>query len=247
MAQPVIQRPTKRGNSKWIYGCLGMMLGCGFISALAAVLLIPLIPMLAMQAAGFTAQGSTNDVFAGITPQPTVEIFNATQPEQVTVNLGELGETTVENNNPNYDASVGQDSSGAQAARISIDENGLYQEICFRDSSICNGTSSQYQLTGVDFRPTGAILFANVNVSGFTQQIGAVLQVDASGRRFNVVGIDVNGQLYAPPSNEIAQILYDIEARGNQALSQFTLQANGVQYNLANMIVDDNYLTLVMQ
>jgi hypothetical protein len=247
MAQPVIQRPVRRGNSKWLYGCLGAMLGCGIIGVLGIVILIPLIPRLTMQAVGFTDQGSTDALFAGITPQPTVEIFNVTQPEQVTLNLGGQEYTVQPNVNDGYDASVGEDSSGVQTARISVDENALYQEICFRDSTICNGSNGQYQLTGVDFRPSGAVLYATVTMSGFTQQIGAVLQVDGSGRRFVVAGIDVGGQLYAPPNNDIAQILTDIEARGNEALGQFTLQANGVQYNLSSMTVDDNYLTLVMQ
>jgi len=245
MARTVIQRPVRRGASKWVYGCLGMLLGCGFIAALTVVLLIPLLPRLAMQAVGFTAQGSTDDLFVGVTPQPTVEIFNVTQPEQVSINLG--GQEYSVGQSDSYDASVGQDGSGVQTARISVDENGLYQEICFRDSTICNGANGQYQLTGVDFRPSGAIVYATVTMSGFTQQIGAVLQVDNSGQRFSVAGIDVNGQLFAAPNNDIAQILYDIEARGNQALSQFTLQANGVQYTLSSMTVDDNYLTLVMQ
>jgi hypothetical protein len=247
MAQPVIQRPIRRGTSKWVYGCLGAMLGCGLIGVVGILILIPLIPRLTMQVAGFTSQGSTDALFVGVTPQPTVEIFNVTQPEQVTLNLGGQEYSVQPGASDSYDASVGQDSAGVQTALISVDENGLYQEICFRDSTICNGGNGQYQLTGVDFRPSGAILYATVTLSGFTQQIGAVLQVDSTGRRFVVAGIDVNGQLYAPPNNDIAQILYDIEARGNQALGQFTLQANGVQYNLSSMSVDDNYLTLVMQ
>jgi hypothetical protein len=247
MAQPMIQRPIRRGNSKWLYGCLGIMLGCGILSVVVVLIAIPLLPRLAMQAAGFTAEGTTDELFAGITPQATVVIVNPVQPDQVTVDLGDLGASTFDMNNNSVDATVGQDSSGVQTARVAVDENGLYQEICFRDSSICNGSNGQYQLTGVDFRPSGAILYATVNVSGFSQQIGAVLRVDGTGRQFEVAGIDVNGQLFAPPSNDIAQILYDIEARGNAALSQFSLQANGVQYALTNMIVDDNYLTLVMQ
>jgi hypothetical protein len=233
------------GTSKWVYGCLGALLGCGFISVLAVVLLIPLLPMLVMQAVGFQPQGSTDSVFAEVTPQPTLVIVNATIPEQVSINVSGQEYTLAQSDT--YDASVGQDSTGVETALISVDQNGLYQEICRRDNTICDGTNGQYQLTGVDFRPGGAVLYATVTISGFTQQIGAVLLVDASGRRFTVAGIDVNGQLFAAPNNDIAQVLTDIEARGNDALSQFTLQANGRLYTLASMIVDDNYLTLTMQ
>jgi hypothetical protein len=221
------------------------MLGCGFISILVVVLLLPALPRLAMQAAGFRPQGSTNDVFVALTPLPTPVLVNAAPPQQVSINLG--GQEYTLEQSDSYDAAVGQDPSGIETVRLSVDQNALYQEICAREPAICNGTNGQYQLNSVDFRPGGAVLYATVTVSGFTQQIGAVLLVDGSGRRFTVAGIDINGQLFTAPNNEIAQVLYDIERLGNDALSQFTLQANGRLYTLASMSVDDNYLTLTMQ
>lgn len=248
MAYPVNRPvPVRRSSSGWVFGCLGMLIGCVLVTALAVVIAIPLLPRLAMQAVGFSEQGATDAVFAGVTPQPTTQIFNITQPEQVTINLGEYGISELPGSSDAYTASVGQDSAGVQTAIVAVDENGLYQEICRRDNTICSGANSQYQLTRVDFRPGGAVIYANINLSGFTQQIGAVLRIDSSGRQFEVMGIDVGGTLFAAPNNDIAQILEDIELRGNDALSQFTIQANDRQYFLANMIADDNFLTLVMQ
>jgi hypothetical protein len=208
--------------------------------------LIPLIPMVAMQSIGAAQKGTTQDLFTAVTPQPTVEIFNAVQPPEAVISLGGNTET-ISGNTHSYSIVAGTDSSNQPTAAVTFDENGIYQEICSRAMELCDGSNGQYRLVQVDLRPGGAIMYADVNYQGFQQRVGAVTTLDASGRHFEVQGIDINGTLFSAPEGEIAALAEEVEQKGNEALDEISLQAAGTDYSLSNIVITDESLVLVMQ
>jgi hypothetical protein len=227
------------------FGCAIAVLGCGVVTLVSVLLAYNFLPVLAAQAMGFTARGSTADVFADVTPAPIVEIYDAVQPEQVTVDLSGVGSQTVSGDSAAYQIASGYDAANAPTTLVYVDEAGLYAEICLRAPTACNGTNAQYRISRVDFQPGGAIIYADVSLGGLTQRVGAVVLITASN--FQVVGVDVNGMLFSDPPGELAGLVNELEQRGNQVLRDFTLTANGMVYSLSEVIIDHTTMTLVLR
>ena len=64
--------------------------------------------------------------------------------------------------------------------------------------------------------------------------------------RLAVNGVDINGQLYAAPPNEIGGTITEIETIANDVLQQLSVQAGMETYALQSIYSDDNSLVFTM-
>lgn len=72
-----------------------------------------------------------------------------------------------------------------------------------------------------DLKPGSLIVYADVDVLGNWQRIGAVFNLAADGRQFAFIGLDSAGQLYgAPAAGPIAEVINSLQAQGNRALRE---------------------------
>ncbi|MAS38088.1 MAG: hypothetical protein CL610_29095 [Anaerolineaceae bacterium] len=248
-----IQRytPTGRNHQRAQWGC-GCVLAGAFTVLLAFTLLYMFWPTLtgaALQVAGLDRIGDTGSVFANVTVPPTAVVQNASSPQQVTVNLGQYGGGTVNVDQQHVDFVTGSTESGTRIARASFTEAGLIA-ICVQQSPICQGGNNQYRNVSLDLRPSGAVVYADVNAGGFMwQKVGVVLQLDSSRTYLNVSGIDINGGLYdyAMLPADLVGSVDEIARVTNDILRQLAVEAGGTQYVLTDIIIDDTTLTLILQ
>lgn len=246
-----IDRPIpRRRGTNWT------MIGCGCVGALALgvvilgvglLLLLPVLPQLGLQAAGFSPKGDTDALFADV-PPATIAVQNAVVPLEVVVDLGNYGQTTLQGETGAYQVRVGTSDSGSQLAIVTFSENGLMQ-MCYQRSDICSGANPQYRNARLDLRPGGAILYADVTIPdiGITQTVGVVMRLDGSRRQFEVAGVDIAGTLYTVPPNEFNTLVNDAQRTGNDILNQLTLEQGGTQYDLSEVQISDDTLTLVLR
>src|SRR5690606_9202384 len=113
-------RPRRNSSLAWLgCGCATALGLFAVIIVLAVVLLAPRLPEIAASAIGMSAQGKTEEIFQPEPPRPTVELQNASQPQQVTVNLGSYGGSqTITTDTSYYEVIVGSDPIGQQTAVV---------------------------------------------------------------------------------------------------------------------------------
>jgi hypothetical protein len=240
--------PPRRSNrTLWLAcGCLAVL---GFAVILVGIItifiVVPLLPGLALQTAGFSPKGNTAQVFANVPPQPTVQVQNPIIPTEAVINLGSFGSQNLPQTR-DYTVEVGNTASGPTAT-VSFTEQGL-MDLCYQRSDMCGSPNAQYRNPRIDLRPGGAIIYADVFIQdfGIWQPIGVVLRLDGSQRQFAVAGVDVSGTLYDLPPTGLGETVVQIATTGNQILQQLSLQAGGGQYQLTQVLIDDTTLTLVM-
>jgi hypothetical protein len=249
-----IQRyPARRNPLPYVIGCaLAALFVCGAVGAVAVFFLLPRLPGVAAQVAGFEAQGDTERVFADNALIPTpIPLNNAVQPPQVTVNLGELGTQTLSTDTDAYQVAVGSDPGGQETAVVTFTEQSL-MALCYQRPDVCNPPNAQYRNPRIDLRPGGAVVYAEVSIPtqyGVTidQTAGVVLKLTPDRRQFQFRGIDLNGQLFDVPPDALAGTVREFEQRGNALLNQLSLDAGGGRLSLADVRIDDSTLTLIMQ
>ncbi len=247
-----IERPRRRSSLLPLTcGCLAGLAILGVVVVIAGVLLLPQI---AVRMAGLTPQGDTDQVFVA-TPLPTVQIENATEPAQVTVNLGEFGQQTFSNDSPQlYSFTVGSSVGGNPMAVATFTEQGL-NDLCRQRSTICSASSTdaRFRNARIDLRSGGAVVYADVSIAqlgGIQQTVGVVLRWDASARRAVFVGIDYAGSLYSTPPQglgDMSDTISEIEQRTNELIQQLSVDAGGGVYTLSDVRVDDTSLTLILR
>ncbi len=245
-----LERPPRRSSAippAVGCGCLSLVMLCIAATA-AAVLLLPALPGLALQVAGFQSQGSTAAVFDSAAVPPVPQVYNASAPAQAVIELGSFGSETLSAGQYSYSIAVGSDASGGQLATVTFTESDL-MALCLQRTTICGAGNGQVRGARFDLRPGGAVIYADVLVPqlGAWQNIGVVLRVDGSGRQLQAVGVDVGGALYAAPPNELGSILRDVESAANDTLRQLALSAGGSRYALEQVRVDDTSVTLILR
>ncbi|MFO7323045.1 MAG: hypothetical protein DIU68_015065 [Chloroflexota bacterium] len=246
-------RPRRNSSLAWLgCGCATALGLFAVIIVLAVVLLAPRLPEIAASAIGMSAQGKTEEIFQPEPPRPTVELQNASQPQQVTVNLGSYGGSqTITTDTSYYEVIVGSDPIGQQTAVVTFTEDGL-MEICRQQNEVCRGGDPRFQNIRLDLKPGGAIVFADVSLPtqyGVTiqQTAGVVLRLDSTRRQLQFAGIDLNGTLYTDPPPELAGTVQEFERIGNDVLNQITINAGGGELALREAQIDETTLTLIMQ
>jgi hypothetical protein len=251
MQRTHIYRYPPRRNRTLQLGC-GCLLAAGFAALLGFTALYALSPLfsgMGFQVLGLRQVGQTDRIFANAPIVPTAIVQNASQPQQVTVNLGAYGSQTVNVDPQHYAIVTGNSESGASIARASFSEAGLLA-ICAQQSPICQNGNQQYRNVSIDLRPGGAIVYVDVNASGLLwQRIGVVFQLDSSRTALVVRGIDLNGGLYDYSSlpGELSGAVDEIGRVTNDILRQLAVEASGENYRLSEIIIDDTTLTLILR
>jgi len=251
----VISRSSTPQSARRSGGCA---CGCGCLSLLAlavavvlggALFVWPRLPNLAAQAVGFQERGAVAGVFAGIAPVAAPALVNLTPAAgPVTVSVASLGSGTL-SGNEGVPLQLGSDPfGGAAAGQIALSEADL-MALCARYAEICL-SDPRFQNPRVDLRPGGAVITADVTLpelGGIAQAVGVVVQVDASGRAFQVRGLDLNGTLYAIPDNDIGQLVRSAEAQLNAALEQLVVESSAGRLALDRITIDDALLTVTLR
>jgi hypothetical protein len=235
----VIQRRSPGGISPTC-GCLGILFGTGVVMVIALILLLPALPGLALQFAGFSRSGSTASLFQNVPPS-AASIPGAIQPVGLSVSAGSYGR---------FDLPAGagyQVTVGAGQAAVSITEAGLLDQ-CRLRSALCGAGDGQFRNARFDFKPGGAVIYVDAFISTFNlwQTVGLVLRVDPSGRQFTVAGVDVGGALYSVPESGLGAEIDRIANAANDALNQLTVNITESTYVLQSIRLDESSLTLLL-
>ncbi|MFZ4816899.1 MAG: hypothetical protein ACOYL5_20350 [Phototrophicaceae bacterium] len=241
------------------FGCV-VALGVGvslLVIALALGILLfrDRIVGLGLQSGGFEPIGQTEALFAenAVTPIPTPILFAPLAPTQFSVQLGN-SQQTFDTATAGVTVQVGSEPSGAQAATVQVDESGLLR-LCNELSTLCSpaGYSSETvsirNVTG-DLKQGGLILYGDIeqaNLPGLSQQIGIVMQVDSSGQRLAVRGVDVGGILYSAPPDGLGELVAEAERTANETIQQLAVSAGGGQYNVSQLAIDETTLTVILR
>lgn len=243
----------RRGPS--ILSCLaGCLLGAVvlvIIGVIAVVVLLPHIPSLAARVAGLNSRGQTAAIFTSATPAPVIQLQDASKPAQITVNMGDYGgEQTLDTSN--YNVEVGADSTGTQTAVATFSEADLLA-ICQQRSPLCNGSDPRFKNPRIDLRPGGMVFYADATIPNqynvtLSQTVGVVMKLDASGKQFEFAGIDLGGELFDNPPEQLADTVDKMQAGANALLTQVTVDAgSGQALTVSQINIDDNNLTLVLR
>ncbi len=245
-----IYRPRRRSSLLPLAcGCLAAIGVIGVILVAAGVLFLPQI---IGGLTGLTPQGSTSAVFAGVTPQPTVALQDPTDPAQMTVDLGDYGQQTLNNNQPQlYHFTLGTGSSGEQEAVVRFTEAGL-MSLCQQRTTICSPNSSDPHFSNarIDLRPGGAVVYADAKLpqlGDLPLPAGIVLRWDAPTRQIAFAGVDINGTLYTTPPQGLGDTVNAIVQQINDVVQQLAVEMGGGRYSLADVQVDDSTLTVILR
>ncbi|MBN2471561.1 MAG: hypothetical protein JXN59_12635 [Anaerolineae bacterium] len=143
------------------------------------------------------------------------------------------------------DARFGMGVDGFPLGVIRYQENAI-DGICATWLRGC--ATDQFQLTSVDFRVGGMVVYGAVNAGGITQSLGIVLTLGADAKSVVPQGVVLGGQLYAvPQSGDIASYVSEAISRSNAALGQLQVQADGLTLGLVQMQFADEGLTLIFR
>jgi len=244
-----IQRPAGRSSLPYIgVGCIIILGICLIVTIAGAIFLIPRLPEIMLQIGGFQPEGETDAVFANVTPIPTIQVDNSITVSQAVIDLGNYGSEALNPSRYEYTLNIGTSASSGQLATLNFTETSL-MALCAQRTTVCSGTGGVYRNGRIDLRPQGAVIYADVYVAqlGSWQNLGVVMRLDSTNRQLQVIGVDLNGTLFAAPPTELGTIVRDIEQTGNDILRQVALEAEGERYLLSEIRIDDTTLTLIMR
>ena len=222
-------------------GCLITGCGCMMMAGIVILLLLPALPGLALNIAGFQAGGSTDSVFQQNPPsRPRVDLTPI--PAPAIIEFGTYGQAALPQNQAGY--TLGVDSSGT--AQLTFTETAL-MALCHERTPLCSTGNAQIRNANIDLRPGGAVIFADMFIPQLSawQNLGIVMQL--SGSQFQVAGLDIDGTLYQPETPEMTAIAHQIEQEANAILDQLALSAGTDRYALENIYADDTTLTLILR
>lgn len=245
-----VERATRRNKAIPIVscGCLGIIAGVVLVLLIGIIVLLPALPRLAAQAAGFTPKGDTQAVFTSAQPTPDIQIQNPVAPPDAVLNVNQPNVGPLPADQNYYRVETGTTDSGAPAAAVTFTEANL-MDLCRQRTTVCSNTNGQFRNVRIDLRPGGAVVYADVQIPQLPveQTIGVVLRLDSSGRQFEIVGVDIGGALFGIPSGELGDQVMQVAATGNTLLQQLELEAGGGQYRLSQVYIDDSTVTLLLQ
>jgi hypothetical protein len=112
----------------------------------------------------------------------------------------------------------GQTADGQVAYFIDFDEASLTQYLNYWFANWA-ARYVNFRNAQVALKPSGLIIYGDVDLGTHWQRVGAVFNLDESGRQFNFVGVDIDGQLMSiPPAGPIATAAMALTVNGNRAL-----------------------------
>lgn len=240
-----------------------LLAGCGCAGGIAVVVgtliatawvFIPLLPQIALQSSGFEPIGSTDSLFepeaerAPSEPRPVIAVPATAVPPQLVISAGQFGERALDTSNPAYAVQLGSEAGSDQPLlEARITEQGLL-DLCRQYSPYCTPDGDPARNLTFDLRPGGVIVRGEFRVPevNIWQAAGVVMQL-TQANRLEVVGVDMNGGLYAAPPNELGALVDEAEVLANQILAQLNVEAAGTTYRLDALYADDDALTLILR
>lgn len=239
-----VRRSAGRANLPYIgIGCVLFLAICLITTLAGAIFLIPRLPEIMLQIGGFQPEGKTDSFFANVTPIPTIQIENPIVVSRAVIDLGAYGTEVLNPTRYEYTLTVSE-----QLAALTFTETGL-MALCAQRTSVCSGTGGVYRNGRIDLRNQGAVIYADVYVPQLSswQNLGVVMRLDSTNRQLQVIGVDLNGTLFAAPPTNLGNIVRDIEQTGNDILRQLALEADNERYKLSEIRIDNTTLTLIMR
>lgn len=242
----------RRPDYRRLWGC-----GCFIVFAFAMLVIYgwlfrygALVSVM-LELAGADSLGSTDGIFAELSPVPTAVLFDRIpQLGEITVLLGSFGDETVIINE-DVTAYTGNTVAVMGMAQVSFTEPSL-MNVCRQRSEICNKGHELYRNVNIDLRPGGAVIYVDVGVRGYWQRIGVVVQLDSTHTRLFVVGVDVKGVVYDPEtlpfglSGIASEAISQIERQGNMLLRDLSIELSGSWYTVSEITIDETALTLTL-
>lgn len=243
-----IERVSRR--SPWPLigcGCAGLAMGVILILGISVILLLPALPGLAARVAGFTPKGETQAIFTGAPVSPPV-IQDAVVPSSAVLEINQPNIGALPADQNFYSVTTGTTDTGMAVAAVTFTEANLL-DICRQRTTLCSEANDQFRNVRLDLRPGGAVVYAEVSLPDLPvrQTVGVVLRLDATGRQFEIAGVDIGGQLFDVPPGTLSEQAAQIAANGNALLRQLELEAGGGVYRLNQVYIDDAAVTLILQ
>jgi len=239
-------------------GCIAIFFGCAFVTVLAAAIGIFLFRDqmlgLTLQFAGFESQGNTATYLQQSAPViPTVPpLTNATSPETFSITGIETNESFTVQNNRGVQVTTGTAAEG-DAATVTTTEEELVA-LCMDGSNICSPTGEDFNglhvsNARVDLLSGSAVIRADVDADQLPipQNIGLAVQVSPTGDALIVRGVDINGRLYANPPPEFEDVILEAERALQEGLNQISLGVEGRDYQLSQIVIEENSLTVLLR
>lgn len=223
----------------FVAGLLALMLLAGLI---VVGIVLTRLPEIGLRIAGFQPAGETESVLATVqTTLPPAEL----SPVSITrmrLDVDELGQPEVPVSGVNLER--GTDSTGRAMMRASLSPQAILSA-CTRVSDVCSGTNERLRVSGVDLRPGGLLVQADVNL-GIWQPVTFVVQLGA-GPSLRIVGVDVDGALYALPAGELTSLAHEAENVVNRVLPTLAIEIDGVRWRLNAVQISEDQLLIELQ
>lgn len=240
-------RRHTRSRSRWGLGCLFIFMAGALGLLIAGILLLPLLPQITAQIAGFEPIGDTDTVLlTSATPQPAPTRVQPVQsaPSSLTLSTSSYGAVSV--NSLDADVRIGE-SNGAPIVQVSFTERDLLAS-CRNVSSFCSPSGTPIRNASFDLRTTGLVINGEFNVPqlGLWQPAGIVMQIIGSDQ-LRVIGVEIDGQVFAAPPNELGQLIAEVERTANDILRQLSAQISGQAYDLREIALADEQLIITLR
>jgi hypothetical protein len=246
-----IQRPPRRRSALpgCACGCFAALGGLMIALVVGVIALLPSLPNVIAQSAGLEPRGAVADVFDAPSILAQIPAIVPAAVSEIFVSVPRIGSQTVSLaavQNSAQQVNFGTDaSSSAPAAVITFSESDL-QALC--DQRPECSADSRFSNPTIDLQPNGAIVYADVVIPsvGISQRIGAVLRVNSFGSGFEIMGVTINGTLYAIPPDTFGIDLDSLEQQANDALTQVTISAAGYTYAVRQISIAEDMLTVTL-
>ena len=241
-------RPLRRPRARTpLVSCAVLLIVVLLACGVGTFVLLPRLTEAAASLVGLQTRGQTSTVFSQAEPLPPVAVIDPVAAARITVAIPSYGQRTIDVQSQWYQVVTGSDNGGTLAVVTAAEQHLIGP--CAQYTPICQNADPRIQNLRVDLRTGGAIVYADValpELGGIAQQVGAVLRIDATGRQFELAGLDIGGTLYAASGGQLAGQIAEVERLANQVLNELTLSIER-PYRLDRIQIDEQMLTVVLR
>lgn len=244
-----IERYQAQGQSKSTWrlacGCLGLGGLSIIVTGIIASIVFPLLPELILPSFGLESVGDTEEIL-NATPQAIPSFIDEQTVGSVTLSSGSYSQV-FSGSGAGYIVIVGQTENNiASQMQVEFTEAGLLGQ-CQLLTPICSSQSDTIRNARFDFRAGGLVINGEFELQpGLWQAAGLVVRA-SENENFDIIGVEINGSVFAPTSSDLATIVSEVESRTNLFLEQITAQAGANTYRLDDIIIDETTLTLILR
>lgn len=237
--------PRKKTNP-FLIGCGCLIIGVLILGAgilLSLLLFAPQVQSIVLQVAGLENLGDVETVLNS-TAIPVPRLENPQTVLNVQLQEGDYSQTLT-GSGEGYSVLSGE-VAGQMQLQISFDETALLAQ-CRQFSPICANNTTGIRNASFELKPNAVIIQGEFELqANFWQEAALVMQIQ-NANRLSVLGLEVNGQIYAIQSQELNALINETETQLNQLLQSMSAQSGMESYQLESIITDESRLTLVMR